>query len=314
MNNETTKTEQLIQIYKEDSVKENLKALMHQMKKTSFFVPAIFPDTPEVLELKQQMKERPGQQIKLPKGVSPIPAVLNNQKGDKFLPVYSSPEQIPQEPRFDLLMNMPFHACCSLAMDARLQTQGMVLNPFTDNLSFKKELLEAVLAEGAAPAAAKQVKLTSQQYQVMMRQKAEFHDFPLRAFREGSDFIYRLSDEGGTVVDEVYRQAYEKKELYPYQESDFDVMALNIRENLLLVRVDLPKPEEKTQLCRRIYITLQDEQKVQYFTIERGKKKKERYLGGVDAEGKHIAYGEAPVESAEIQRILDLTEQRDGTS
>ena len=92
------------------------------------------------------------------------------------------------------------------------------------------------------------------------------------------------------------------------------MMALNIRENLLLVRVDLPKPEEKTQLCRRIYITLQDEQKVQYFTIERGKKKKERYLGGVDAEGKHIAYGEAPVESAEIQRILDLTEQRDGTS
>ena len=53
---------------------------------------------------------------------------------------------------------------------------------------------------------------------------------------------------------------------------------------------------------------------MQYFTIERGKKKKERYLGGVDAEGKHIAYGEAPVESAEIQRILDLTEQRDGTS
>ena len=34
MNNETKKTETLIQIYKEDPVRDNLRALVHQMRKT----------------------------------------------------------------------------------------------------------------------------------------------------------------------------------------------------------------------------------------------------------------------------------------
>ena len=36
MNNETKKTETLIQIYKEDPVRDNLRALVHQMRKTVF--------------------------------------------------------------------------------------------------------------------------------------------------------------------------------------------------------------------------------------------------------------------------------------
>ena len=54
MNHETKKTEQLIPIYKEDTAKENLQALVHQMKKTVFIVPAMLPDTPEIQEIKQR--------------------------------------------------------------------------------------------------------------------------------------------------------------------------------------------------------------------------------------------------------------------
>ena len=308
MNNETKKTEQLIQIYKEDAVRENLKALVHQMKKTVFLIPAMLPDTPEISEIKQKVKENPGQQINLPKGTAPMPAILNSQKGDKFFPVYSSPGQIPKEPKFDLLMNMPFLACCNLALDERLETLGLALNPFTDNLIFRKAMLEEIKKEAeAAKNNAAQVKVTPRQYQIMMRQKAEFHDLPRRAFQEGAEFIHRLSDQGEAVVNEVYQNAFQKPDLYPYDESSFSVMALNISRELLLVQVDLPLAEEAAQLCHRVYVTLNPETgRVHYFTIERGKGKGERNLGGVDDKGKHLEYGEAPVEGAEIQRIMDL--------
>lgn len=310
MDNETKKTEQLIQIYKEDAAMENLQALVHQMKKTVFFVPAMLPDTPEVQEAKRQVKENPGQQIKLPKGIAPMPAILNNQKGDKFFPVYSSPGQIPKEPKFDILMNMPFPVCCSMALDERLDTLGLALNPFTDNLMFRKELLEAIQKNEPLPEGRKQVKLTPQQFQIMMRQKAEFHDFPLRIFKEGVEFIHLLSDEGETVVNEVYKNAHQKQELYPYGENDFSVMALNISDDMLLVRVDAPEVKDPAQLCHRIYITLNPKNdRIRYFTIEQGRNKKERILGGVSAEGTHLDYGEAPVEGAELQRIIDIVKR-----
>lgn len=311
MSSENKKTEQLIQIYKEDTAQENLNALLHQMKKTVFFTPAILPDTPEVRELKQSIKENPGEQIKMPKGIVPIPAILNNQKGEKFFPIYSGTEQIPKEPKFDILMNIPFLSCCKFSLEKSFETQGIVLNPFTDNLSFKRGLIEKILSEeGAQKKKQKPVKVTPEQYQIMMRKKTEMHDFPFRVYKEGAEFIQTLSDEKEKMVDEIYRNAYQNQELYPYDTDSFSVMALNISRDLLLVQIDLPKAKKIEGLCHRIYITLNSvNNRIHYFTIEQGKKKKEKYLGGVDASGKHMEYGEAPVESAEIQRILDMVRQ-----
>lgn len=305
--NETKKTEQLIQIYKEDAVQENLRALIHQMKKSIFLVPAMLPDTPEVREVKQKVKENPGEKINLPKGVAPMPAILNNQKGEMFFPIYSSPRQVPKEPKADLLMHMPFLACCRMAMDERLGAQGLALNPFTDNLMFKKNLLDAIQKEGELPAGAKQVRLTPQQMQVRMRQKAEFHDFPARVFGEGAEFVHKLCDEKEALVHEIYQKAYGQQDLYPYDESSFFVMALNISEELLLVQVDLPDAKQPAQLCFRIYVTLNPKNgNARYFTVEKGKGKDERNLGEVGSDGRHIDHGEAPAEGAEIQRIMDI--------
>ena len=60
-------------------------------------------------------------------------------------------------------------------------------------------------------------------------------------------------------------------------------------------------------LFRSIYVTLNPQNnEIRYFTIEKGRGKDERNLGGVDADGQHLNYGEAPVEGAEIQRIMDI--------
>ena len=305
---EVEKTEQLIQYYKEDSAQENLQALVHQMKKTVFLIPAMLPDTPEINEIKQKVKENPGVKINLPKGTAPMPAILTNQNGGKFFPVYSSKEQVPKEPKFDLLMNMPFGACCSFALDERLEVEGIAVNPFTDNLLFKKPLLEAIKkAEEESKKGVNQIQMSPKQFQIMMRQRAELHEFPALAFREGAQFIQRLSDEKEAVVNEIYSKSFQKQELYPFEESSFSVMALNISEELLLVRVDLPPVREAGQLGYRVYVTLNPKSgEIHYFTIERGRGKDERNLCGVGKDGKHIEYGEAPVEGVEIQRIIDI--------
>ena len=310
-NNETIKTEQLIKYYKEDPVQDNLRALVHQMKKTSFFVPGMFPDTPEIQAMKEQAKENPGVQVRLPEGTAPIPTLLSNAEGEMYFPIYTNIAQIPKEPKFDLIMNMPFKSCYTLALNEGMGTKGLLLNPFSDNLRFKKELLEAIKQEDEMLAAgAKQVRISPRQFQNMMRQKAEFRDLPLRLYGGKAEFVQQLSDEKEALVNEIYQKAFQQPELYPYGESDFSVMALNISDELLLVRIDLPEIKDQVQLCHRIYVTLNPAtEEVNYFTIEQGKEKGERRFGGITSEQKHVEYGEAPVEGAEIQRVMDLLEQ-----
>lgn len=311
MNKEAKKTDQLIQIYKEDPVKENLKALVHQVQKTTFMVPAMMPKDVDMEEIKKTARESGGGPLQMPEGARPVPCILTNKEGLTFFPIYTSQTQIPREPKYDVLMNMPFKSCYTLALNPKLGAQGIAINPFTDNLLFKKELLEAIQKEEAALASgAKQIQISPQQFKVMMRQKAEFHDFPFRVFQEGAPFIQKLSDEKEVLVNEIYQKAYQKPELYPYRESDFSVMPLNISDELLLIRVDLPEIKAAAQLCYRVYVTLNPKtDEAHYFMIERGKEKGVKNLCGVDSEGKHVEYGEAPVEGAEIQRVMDLLKQ-----
>ena len=316
MNNETKKAEQLIQIYKEDMVKDNLRALLHQLQKTMFIIPAMLPKDVNKEELQKIAVESGEGVVKLPEGTRPVPCILTNKDGATFFPVYTSQTHIPKEPKFDVLMNMPFKSCYTLALSESLKAEGIALNPFTDNLLLKRELLEAIRKDDAnAAAQGKQMKITPEQFKMMMRQRAEFHDLPLRAYQEGAAFVHQLSDEREALINEIYKNAYQKPELYPYEESDFAVMSLNISEDLLLVRVDLPPVKVPAQLCYRIYITLNPKnEEIHYFTIENGREKGERNLGGIDSEGKHVEYGEAPVEGAELQRVMDLLTEKQQTS
>lgn len=312
MNNETKKTETLIQIYKEDPVRDNLRALVHQMRKTMFLSPAILPNTPEAEEFRRQAKEQNGGQLKLPKEAAPIPSVLKNKDGATFFPIYTTAEQVPKEPQYDVIVNIPFQNCVNIIMNGGMNAEGIAVNPFTDNLIFRKELLEALRREDEAlRAGMTPQQLTPQQKKIAMRQKAEFQDFPFKIYKEGAAFIHQLSDERESVVNEIYQNAYQDAEEYPFGEGDFSVMPLNISDELLLVRVDLPEVKDSAQLCHRVYVTLNPKsEEIHYFTVERGRRKGQSNLCGIGSDGRHIEYGEAPVEGAEIQRIMDIIEQQ----
>ena len=49
---------------------------------------------------------------------------------------------------------------------------------------------------------------------------------------------------------------FKEPKLNPYTENDYSVMALDIAEDLTLVRVDLPEKGLVPPLCYRIYLTI----------------------------------------------------------
>ena len=186
---------------------------------------------------------------------------------------------------------------------------GMVINPFTDNLVLKKELVQKLheADEKLAKAQPKQVKMTPQQFQAFIKNQTEYSIIPKRLYAEKAEFIQKLCDEKEAFVNEIFAAAFKEPKLYPYTEDDYSVMALDIAEDLTLIRVDLPDKGLVPPLCYRIYITYNPQKdEANYYTIEMTKEKDVRLLGGINTEGKHVSYGNAPVEGAELQEIMNL--------
>ena len=153
----------------------------------------------------------------------------------------------------------------------------------------------------------KQVKMTPAQFQVFVKRQVEFGVLPKRLFTEKQEFMNKLCDEKETFINEIFAGVFKEPKLNPYTENDYSVMALDIAEDLTLVRVDLPEKRLVQQLCYRNYLTINPKTgKAGYYTIEMSKEKDVRMLGEFLEDGKHIDHGVAPVEGAELQKIMDL--------
>lgn len=278
------KLEEAIKTYAAERTPDNLNIVLNLMRPTKLLVPA--------------MLKGPEQ---------PIPCFLKNSNGEQFLAVYTSKEQIPQEPKSQAILSMPFPACNDLVVKEELNLTGMAINPFSDNLILKKELVEKLHEADKKAAQMKQVKMTPEQFNVFVKKQVEFGVLPKRLFTEKEAFVDKLCEEKEALINEIFAAAYKEPKLYPYSEDDYSVMALNIAEDLTLVRIDFPEKGIVTPLCYRVYITFDPTtQKAGYFTIEKTEEKNVRLLGGFGEDGKHISYGNAPVEGAELQEIMNL--------
>ena len=277
--------EQAIKEYATERTKEKLTEILNLLRPTKLFVPA--------------MLQAPDQ---------PTPCFLKSKEGEQYFVVYTSKEQMEKAPKSQALLNMPFPVCNSIAVKPELNLTGMVINPFTDNLVLKIELIQKLHeADEKIAKQPKQVKMTPQQFQAFVKNQTEFSIIPKRLFTEKSEFIKKLCDEKETFVNEIFVAAFKEPKLYPYTEDDYSVMALDISEDLTLIRVDLPDKGLVPPLCYRIYITYNPlKEEAHYYTIEMTKEKDVRLLGGINTEGKHVSYGNAPVEGAELQEIMNL--------
>ncbi len=234
---------------------------------------------------------------------------MKSGAGEQYFVVYTSKEQMANAPKSQALLSMPFPACNSVAVKPELNLSGMVINPFTDNLVLKIELIQKL--HEADEKMAKQPKAdqndTTAVSGICEKSDRIFCDPKALVYRKKRNSCKKLCDEKEAFVNELFAAAFKEPKLYPYTEDDYSVMALDISEDLTLIRVDLPDKGLVPPLCYRIYITynpLKDE--AHYYTIEMTKEKDVRLLGGVTEDAKHVSYGNAPVEGAELQEIMNL--------
>lgn len=279
------KLENLLVRYTSEKSAESLNALISHMHNCRVLVPANLND-------KKQ----------------PMPCFIKNNDDKIFLPIYTSQKQLPQKPMSSGMMNIPYPAANQIAANPELKVEGIVINPFSNNLVFKKELIQKIDELDKNEAKLKQMKpvtLTEAQYMVLERQTFELKFLPKKLFDMGKEFLDELSNRREEYIDELFEESYKEKRMYPYLAEEFSVMTINVTENICIVRVDMPNRDLQDGICRRIFFVWDKElEKGRYFTIECAGKG--NILAEVTCDWTHAGMGEAPVEGAELQRILDI--------
>ena len=210
LNIKNDEIEELIVTYSKENSADNLNKLLNKVHVSRVLVPA---------NLNSQ-----GQ---------PVPFVIKNQSGESFMPIYTSKEQIPAEPKVPGILNMPYLGVNDMALKEEVGANGIVINPFTHNLVFKKPLLEKIASVEKARKEGpktKTIKLSEQQYTLLERKQFEQVFLPRHFFEEPGEFISKLSEEKEELIDRLYEESYQQKRLYPYLPEDFSVMLMSISE------------------------------------------------------------------------------------
>ena len=122
----------------------------------------------------------------------------------------------------------------------------------------------------------------------------------------GQEFIDRLSDEKEQYIDELYEESYQQKRMYPYLDEDFSVMVMQISDDLTVVSVDFPTRDFAPGCAQRAYLAWNKADNAgRYFTTDLTREKTIELIE-IGADHSRISHGEAPVEGAELQTIIDL--------
>lgn len=291
------KLEELVKQYMDEKNADNLNALIEELRKCRLLVPA---------NINEEKK--------------PVPCMLNSKDKGMYFPVYTALKQIPQSPRSEAIINMPYLAVNEMTAQQQENLGGVVINPFTDNLIFKMPLVLRIqevekkrreLAKQGGEPKKKTLQLTPEQYLQFERRQFEFGFLPKRFFEQGQAFMDELCEKKEEYIDQLFEEAYQEKRRYPYLPEDFSVMVMNIAEDLLIVRVDLPAQDMAAPSCLRIYLAWNEVAgSGRYLTIETVKDSKERKLGELTLDWKKVDHGVAPVEGAELQYVINLLQDK----
>lgn len=291
------KLEELVKQYTDEKNADNLNALIEELRKCRLLVPA---------NINEEKK--------------PVPCMLNSKDKGMYFPVYTALKQIPQSPRSEAIINMPYLAVNEMTAQQQENLGGVAINPFTDNLIFKMPLVLRIqevekkrreLAKQGGEPKKKTLQLTPEQYLQFERRQFEFGFLPKRFFEQGQAFMDELCEKKEEYIDQLFEEAYQEKRRYPYLPEDFSVMVMNIAEDLLIVRVDLPAQDMAAPSCLRIYLAWNEVAgSGRYLTIETVKDSKERKLGELTSDWKKADHGVAPVEGAELQYVIDLLQDK----
>lgn len=288
---DNAKLEEVMQVYGKEPDKDKLMQLVMVLKDTKLFVPA----------------------MSNPKKGGFQPYVIKNQAGDLYMPAYTSIKKFPQNDKYQGMLKLPYRQCASMLLDHPTLVQGIALNPYADNLILKTQMLELTREVDAKirenPPKAYQVK--TDDFRMVMRHNAEFHLIPQKLYEEKMDFIQNLSAE---TLCGLYKVPYEQvgqEKVFPFTKDQFEIMELNVREDLHLIQVMLPAEFLYRTNCRELYILWNPQTgRIGCYIVEKSAEPQEKlfHLISVKEDNTWEKLEDAPSEGNVMNRVMELFE------
>lgn len=301
---DNTKLEAAAAEFVKDRQKEKYAGLMELLERAVVLVPTL---APQGLDEETQKMMQQGRQVQLPKDAKIMPCLLRKENGEQIFPIFTSVAQIPKEKKSPAVVAMPFFSCVAMVMSNQEKVETIVLNPFTHNVVLPKAILEVADKRRNAIQQTKTIKMTEKQFQELVRNRVVLYLLPRYLFEHKEEGMRNLQKEEGNFIVQFYRDAYPegKKDSVAVTPDDFSVMTLNLTDNMLMTRVDMPSGKAKKGECYRIYaVLLRDAQEVLYYTFE--KTEEGDYIGRITPDGKHELIEPAPDNGAEIEAVMNL--------
>ena len=271
------------------------------LKESDVIVPAIMPagTDPEILH---KLMEYSDKNMGLPPEANPQPCVLQNPAGQKYLPVFTSEEQVrnaPKESKFPLLMTMPFASCLQLLKQTE-ELSGIAVNPYSHNILFTPN---AESKDGK-----KTVEVTIEQFHHLTRQRLESNYLPLQLFKRKQELFDDLRTRQGECMKELYNAVYDTEVACPYTEDDFEFMSLQISDELQIMQITMPKENAYPMTCPSVIVVWDAAaEEIYYFAIV-AKDQNDRHIMRVEKNGTPVDCGVAPTEGSELSAVIDLVE------
>lgn len=307
----TNECAEAVKKFAADRTKDNMVELMTVIEKGVVFVP-IVTDAELTPERMEEVKKNG--QFALPKGTRIKNHLLKAADGSLVLPVFTKADEITNEELKKQVMLTPFYECANVVLKSNGQIKGVVINPFTDNVGIVEGLLKACVERRQAVMKAKQetekagtvkeIKVTEKQFHAITRNQLELRIIPGTLFKEKQAFLDQVIMEKGAYFYGLYQKSYGQQLTCPYEESEFSVMSLNLRENFELISVDLPNKKLQNTMCYKLYMTWdQAKDEFHYFVMQ--KQKEGKFFIEIKEDGSSIKIGEAPAEGTELSAVME---------
>lgn len=297
--------EEAIEAFRADKEKDSYVKVMELLEKSIVLVPAIPPKDIDPA-LMEQLKA--GKPVQFPKDTKIVPCLLRKETGEQALPVFTSPEQMPEDKKSPMVMAMPFMGVVAMAAANQDKVEEVVVNPFTGMMILNKSILEIAEKRRKAAGQIKTVQLTQEQFKDLAHNRVSLSLLPRFLFEQKEAGLKRLQQEEGAFLLGLYDEVYPKGKKSGCRAEDFSLMTLNLTDTIQLTRLDMPGEAAKKGMCYRVYaVWKRDAQELLYYTME--KTKDGNFIAKVTADGGHEIVEPAPENGAEIEAVMNLVTQ-----
>lgn len=285
---DNAKLEEVMQIYMGEQNKENLVQLVFALQNTKLFVPA----------------------MAVPKKGGFQPYIIKNSEGDMYMPAFTSMVKFPQDQKYQGMLKLQYKQCVAMLLDNPTLVQGIALNPFSDNLMLKSQMLElSRKVEQQAKAQPKAYKVKPDEFRMVVRHNVEFHQIPEQLFEKKTEFVKSLDEE---ALCELYKKPYTdmgQEKQYTYTAESFEIMELNISEEVNIMQITAPAQYLYQTNCRELYIIWNPAtEQMGYYVIEKGTEKdgSKYFLVEIREDGSWERLEPAPEEGNVMSRVMEL--------